>query len=77
MADARRRVGDQVALQGNLSPKLLYAPPEELQQAVVQLLADYGSGPGHIVNLGHGIPPDVLPEQVQTLVDILQQPVCG
>lgn len=73
IAQARRRVGDRVALQGNLAPALLYAPREVLQQAVVQLLADYGSGPGHIVNLGHGILPDVLPEQVQALVEVLQR----
>jgi uroporphyrinogen decarboxylase len=76
IADARRRVGDRVALQGNLSPALLYTSREELQQAVVQLLDDYGGGPGHIINLGHGIPPDVLPEQLQAIVEVLQrQPV--
>ncbi len=77
IAEARRRVGARVALQGNLSPARLYAPREELQQAVVQLLADYGSGPGHIVNLGHGIPPDVLPDQVQAFIEALQQQPAG
>jgi uroporphyrinogen decarboxylase len=66
---ARLRAGDRVALQGNLDPCALHAPPEELRAQVAGILASYGRGGGHVFNLGHGIHPDVHPEQVATLVD--------
>ncbi len=63
IAEAKRRVGDKVALQGNMDPAMLYATPERIQQEVKTILADYGdSGTGHVFNLGHGITPDVSPE---------------
>jgi uroporphyrinogen decarboxylase len=66
---ARLRVGDRVALQGNLDPCALHAPPEQLRVQVASLLASYGRGSGHVFNLGHGIHPDVDPEQVAVLVE--------
>jgi uroporphyrinogen decarboxylase len=71
LKDARRRVGDKVALQGNMDPFLLRANPDRLEQEVRAVLADFGSGPGHIFNLGHGITPDIKPEQVALLVDLV------
>ncbi|MDU0112590.1 MAG: uroporphyrinogen decarboxylase [Psychrosphaera sp.] len=63
IAEAKRRVGDKVALQGNMDPAMLYATPERIRQEVKTILADYGdSGTGHVFNLGHGITPDVTPE---------------
>jgi len=65
---ARRRVGDRVALQGNLDPAMLYAPPEVIRERVGDILAAYGNGTGHVFNLGHGINPDVNPEHAAALV---------
>ena len=69
LGDARRRVGNHVALQGNLDPAALYAAPDRIRQQVAQVLADYGPGPGHVFNLGHGIQPGVEPDAVRTLVE--------
>jgi len=69
LADARVLVGDRVALQGNLDPSVLYAPPEQIRARVAAVLASYGHGPGHVFNLGHGIHPDVPPEHALAMVD--------
>jgi uroporphyrinogen decarboxylase len=66
---ARLRVGDHVSLQGNLDPCALHAPSQQLRAQVASLLASYGRGSGHVFNLGHGIHPDVDPEQVAVLVE--------
>lgn len=71
--DARRRVGDKVALQGNLDPAVLYGSPEQIEKSVKSILEKYGAGPGHIFNLGHGIALDVPPENVAVLVDAVHQ----
>ena len=68
LGDARRRVGDKVALQGNLDPTALYAPPETIEELVAKTLAAFGHGEGHVFNLGHGIHPDIPPEHVAALV---------
>ncbi|PUB74432.1 MAG: uroporphyrinogen decarboxylase, partial [gamma proteobacterium symbiont of Ctena orbiculata] len=62
LADARRRVGDRVALQGNLDPCTLYASPQRIREEVAQVLASFGKGSGHVFNLGHGIHPQIDPE---------------
>ena len=59
---ARARVGDRVALQGNMDPTMLYARPERIREEVRDILAKFGYGNGHVFNLGHGITPDVPPE---------------
>lgn len=69
LAAARRLVGQRVALQGNLDPAMLYAAPERIRTMVGRVIADYGVGPGHVFNLGHGIPPDVEPDHVAALVE--------
>ncbi|MHB1586313.1 MAG: uroporphyrinogen decarboxylase [Acidiferrobacteraceae bacterium] len=69
LAAARARIGDRVALQGNLDPALLTAPTDRMCTEIQTLLADYGTGVGHVFNLGHGVTPDVDPEQVAILVD--------
>jgi uroporphyrinogen decarboxylase len=73
LGDARRRVGARVALQGNLDPTTLYAAPERIRQQTAQVLADYGAGPGHVFNLGHGIQPGINPEHVRALVEAVHQ----
>jgi uroporphyrinogen decarboxylase len=74
LAAARRRVGDRVALQGNLDPATLLAAPDVIRREVRRVRDDYGAGPGHIFNLGHGITPDVDPERVAVLVDAVHAP---
>lgn len=69
LATARRAVQDRIALQGNLDPAALFAPPDVLRAEVVRVLDSYGAGPGHVFNLGHGITPDVDPEQLQVLIE--------
>lgn len=73
IGEARRRVGERVALQGNLDPAMLYARPEAIRAAVDEILADYGAGPGHVFNLGHGVTPEVDPEHVAALVDAVHE----
>jgi uroporphyrinogen decarboxylase len=69
---ARRAVGDRVALQGNLDPSALFAPSETLKAETLRVLESYGTGPGHVFNLGHGITPEVDPERVRVLVETVQ-----
>jgi len=69
IANARARVGDKVALQGNMDPAMLYAPKERIREEVAYILERYGSGPGHIFNLGHGITPDVDPEHAGAFIE--------
>ncbi len=69
IGDARRRVGDKVALQGNMDPSMLYASPERIEEEVRLILTSYGPGSGHVMNLGHGIHPDVPVEHAQAFVE--------
>lgn len=73
LSKARLRVGNKVALQGNLDPKILLSSPATIRAEVARVLAEYGKGPGHIFNLGHGITPDVPPEHVAVLVDAVHE----
>ena len=73
LADARRSVQDQVALQGNLDPSVLYAPPERIREQVGHVLASYGHGPGHVFNLGHGIHPEVKPEHALAMIEAVHE----
>jgi len=70
---ARERVGDRVALQGNLDPAVLFAPPAAIRREARGLLERYGNHPGHIFNLGHGISQFTPPEHVAELVDEVHQ----
>ena len=69
IADARARVGDRVALQGNMDPSMLFASPERIRAEVDTILSGFGAGSGHVFNLGHGITPGVNPEHVSAMVD--------
>lgn len=73
IARARERVGEKVALQGNMDPISLYAEPEKIRQKVKIILQKYGQGSGHVFNLGHGILPDVNPEHVKAMVDAVHE----
>lgn len=73
IADARRRVGDKVALQGNMDPSMLYAPPARIEDEVQNILSGFGHGEGHVFNLGHGIHQDVPPAHAGAFVDAVHR----
>ncbi len=73
LAEAREFVGDKVALQGNLDPATLRESPEVIREGVARTLASYGEGPGHVFNLGHGITPDIDPDNLGVLVDAVHE----
>ena len=69
----RKRIGDKIALQGNLDPAFLYANEEKIKEGVIRILDSFGEGSGHIFNLGHGILPDVEPEKAKYLVNTVKE----
>lgn len=73
LAEAWRRVGYDVAVQGNLDPVVLFAPIEMIRQRVQQILHSVAGRPGHIFNLGHGILPETPVEHVQAVVEMVRQ----
>jgi len=73
LADAWRRLGDDVAIQGNLDPVALFAPLPELERHVADILSQADGRPGHIFNLGHGILPQTPVEHVAALVDMVHE----
>jgi uroporphyrinogen decarboxylase len=66
---ARTRLGDGVAVQGNLDPILLFAPRDRLKAGVDEVLAAAGPRPGHVFNLGHGILPETSPDAVRFVAE--------
>ncbi len=73
MAAARTRVGARVALQGNLDPLALLAPPEVVCRQAESVLDAAGTSPGFIFNLGHGIVPSTPPDNVAALVEFVHE----
>lgn len=72
IAEARRRVGHKVALQGNLDPAVLFAGAEVITAEVEKILSGFGEGDGHVFNLGHGISQFTPPENALTLVEAVR-----
>ena len=70
---ARALVGDRVALQGNLDPNVLFAPPEVVAREARRVLDAFGPHPGHVFNLGHGISQFTPPESVSVLVETVHE----
>lgn len=73
IGQARARVGDRVALQGNMDPAMLHASPARIREEVATILRSFGAGAGHVFNLGHGITPDVLPERAGVFIDAVHE----
>lgn len=73
LGKVRAKVGDKVALQGNLDPTVLYADNKYINKSVKRVLKSFGQGNGHIFNLGHGILPDVDPENAKALVRYVKE----
>ncbi|MDZ4728950.1 MAG: uroporphyrinogen decarboxylase [Xanthomonadales bacterium] len=69
LKEARARVGDKVALQGNMDPAILLASPAVVRREALACLESFGHGNGHVFNLGHGITPDVNPENLKVLLE--------
>ncbi len=73
MGEARARVGDRVALQGNMDPCVLYASPDRIREEVAGILHSYGEGSGMVFNLGHGIHPQVDPEHAAAFIEAVHE----
>lgn len=69
MGNAKARVGNKVALQGNMDPTVLYGSPAAIRKEVKRILDSYGEGTGHIFNLGHGIQQFVDPEHAKAFIE--------
>lgn len=73
IGEARKRVGANVSLQGNMDPAVLYAEPEKIRAEVGRILASFGAGNGHVFNLGHGITPEVDPENAGVFINAVHE----
>ena len=66
-------VGHDVAVQGNLDPVALFAPPKEIRSRVADVLDRAGNRPGHIFNLGHGVLPETPVDHVVAMVEAVHE----
>jgi uroporphyrinogen decarboxylase len=73
IGEARKRVGDKVALQGNLDPAILLSTPEAIEKEVAAILASYGKGHGHVFNLGHGITQWTHPDNAAAMLEAVRK----
>jgi len=73
LGSARKRVGDKVALQGNMDPAILLSTPKAIEKEVASILASYGHGNGHVFNLGHGITQWTPPENAAAMLEAVKK----
>ena len=73
IGEVRKIIGDKVALQGNLDPTTLYAGKDIIKTRAEKVMDSYGNGSGHIFNLGHGILPDINPDNAKALIDFVKE----
>ena len=73
LAEARARVGNKVALQGNMDPSILYGSDERIRDEVKTILASFGQGEGHVFNLGHGIHQYVDPAKAGVFINAVHE----
>ncbi|MDQ4008586.1 MAG: uroporphyrinogen decarboxylase [Actinomycetota bacterium] len=71
--EASRRLGGRYAVQGNLDPTLVFAPPEVVARKVREVLARGRAAPGHVFNLGHGVLPGTDPDVLRRVVDLVHE----
>jgi uroporphyrinogen decarboxylase len=69
--EASRRLGDRVPLQGNINPAMLSAPPAVLDAHILDVISRGKAAPSHVVNLGHGVPPDTDPAVLTRIVEFV------
>lgn len=72
LTEVRNKIGNKVALQGNLDPTVLYSNQEKIKEEALKVLSSFGKGSGHVFNLGHGILPDVDPSNAKYLVEVVK-----
>jgi len=70
---ANVRLGGRTPLQGNIDPALLFAGPAALHAQAADVIRRGSTAPGHVVNLGHGVPPDTDPDVLTRLVEFVHQ----
>lgn len=70
---AKGRVGSQVALQGNMDPAVLRSDRKGIELEVKTILESFGDDDGHVFNLGHGITPDINPDNVKIFIDAVHK----
>ncbi|PIE41373.1 MAG: uroporphyrinogen decarboxylase [Gammaproteobacteria bacterium] len=73
IGNARARIGNKVALQGNMDPSVLYGNADTIRNEVARILKGYGKGTGHVFNLGHGIALDVDPAKPKVFIDAVHE----
>jgi uroporphyrinogen decarboxylase len=73
LSEVEQQIGSKVAIQGNLDPAVMYATPEVVRVEVKKVLSQFKGDTGHVFNLGHGITPDVDPENMKVLVDSVHE----
>ncbi len=73
IGQVREQIGDRVALQGNMDPAILKTNPESIRKEVKSILTSFGKGPGHVFNLGHGITPDIDPENAGAFINAVHE----
>ncbi len=73
IGEARKRVGDKVALQGNFDPAILLSTPEAIERETAAILASYGRGSGHVFNLGHGITQHTDPANAGVMIEAVHR----
>lgn len=73
IGQARARVGNKVALQGNMDPSVLFAKPDAIRAEVGRILSSFGAGEGHVFNLGHGITPEVDPAHAGAFIESVHE----
>jgi uroporphyrinogen decarboxylase len=73
LTDAVARLGEGYAVQGNLDPALLFAPSDVLEARVRAIVEEGKAAPGHIFNLGHGVPPHTDPDVLTRVVEIVHE----
>jgi len=73
ISKTRDKIGKKCAIQGNLDPTVLYANRNFIRREVRKVLENYGDGEGHIFNLGHGILPDIDPDNAKAMVEFVKE----
>ena len=73
LTDAVERLGPEFAVQGNLDPALLFAPWEALERRVREIVEEGRRAPGHIFNLGHGVPPNTDPDVLTKVTELVHE----
>ena len=66
------QIADKVAIQGNLNPEILLESNDVIKRETLKILQKYKNYPGYVFNLGHGITPNINPEKIKYLTDLIR-----